>query len=362
MQFAKQYYEALTRAEVPPAFSTVGSNWGTASNKWYGAAYSDGAIYFAPTNENQVLKYTISSGVSAKIGTNYGTTSLKWIGIVKAFNGRLYCAPFASNQILEINPVTDTTALVGSTLSGSNRYFCGVLAGNGCIYFPPHDASQVLKFNPSTGVTSLIGSSYTGGAKYQSAVLAEDGCIYCAPTGALPTVSRQVLKIDPATDTTSLVGSILSSEIDKWTGGCLAYNGKCYFTPRRGVIDKFLEFDPVTQTSNLVGPSLGTSITQKFGGLVTAPNKKLYTSNVSFINIHEVSFNPLSIVGLFPTITPGHYGQALGNDGCLYACPTNAAFILKIENVGKVNSHMLTLPAVMSELPTSLYNKHQNKF
>lgn len=51
-------------------------------------------------------------------------------------------------QVLEIDPVTKTTTLIGSIYSsGLNKWSGAALAPNGKVYFVPGRASQVLEID-----------------------------------------------------------------------------------------------------------------------------------------------------------------------------------------------------------------------
>jgi streptogramin lyase len=73
--------------------------------------------------------------------------------------------------------VTETT-LVG-TVYGGGSHEGGVLAPNGMIYFT-YNATQILQLDPTTDITSLIGSIYNGTSKWHGGVLAPNGMIYFA--------------------------------------------------------------------------------------------------------------------------------------------------------------------------------------
>ena len=70
--------------------------------------------------------------------------SAKWSGGVLAPSGKIYGIPYGSTQVLEIDPVTQTTTLFGS-LNGSLKYRGGVLAPSGKIYGIPYGSTQVLE-------------------------------------------------------------------------------------------------------------------------------------------------------------------------------------------------------------------------
>jgi streptogramin lyase len=71
----------------------------------------------------------------------------KYAGITPAANGKLYCAPLISTQVLEIDPVTGTTALIGSVYAGTLKYYGITSAANGKLYCAPTTATQVLEID-----------------------------------------------------------------------------------------------------------------------------------------------------------------------------------------------------------------------
>jgi streptogramin lyase len=64
-------------------------------------------------------------------------TTSKYYGITSAANGKLYCAPLDATQVLEIDPVTGTTALIGSVYADISKYIGITSAANGKLYCAP---------------------------------------------------------------------------------------------------------------------------------------------------------------------------------------------------------------------------------
>ena len=76
-------------------------------------------------------------------------SSNKYFSLALANNGKLYAAPFLASKVLEIDPVNQTTTLIGQDLGSEiNKYANLALANNGKLYAPPRDASQVLEIDP----------------------------------------------------------------------------------------------------------------------------------------------------------------------------------------------------------------------
>jgi len=209
---------------------------------------------------NDLFETIVPTQTTTLFGNFSGT--YKWFGGVLAPNGKIYCIPSNSTQVLEIDPNTQTTTLFGN-FSGGGKWFGGVLAPNGKIYGIPRSATQVLEIDPNTQTTTLFGN-FSGGFKWYGGVLAPNGKIY-----GIPYDSTQVLEIDPNTQTTTLFGDLAGT--GKWFGGVLAPNGKIYGIPFNST--QVLEIDPSTQTAMLFGNLSGSA---KWYGGVLAPNGKIY--------------------------------------------------------------------------------------
>ena len=115
---------------------------------------------------------------------------------------------------------------------------------------------------------------------------------------------------------TSLIGSVYTGTY-KWSGGVLAPNGKIYFAPLNST--KILQLDPTTNTTTLIG-SVYEGADQWYGG-VLAPNGKIYFA------------------------------------------PLNSTQILELPdvNIPNVIGSDANIPADLSTLATSNYNKYYNK-
>ena len=82
------------------------------------------------------------------IGQDLGSLSNKYYDLAVANNGKLYAAPRDASQVLEIDPVNQTTTLIGQDLGGSTKYLSLALANNGKLYAAPGAASKVLEIDP----------------------------------------------------------------------------------------------------------------------------------------------------------------------------------------------------------------------
>ena len=92
------------------------------------------------------MKFNPENGDYGLIGSTYSGSG-KWMGGSLAPNGRIYCTPYTGKStILEIDPVTDTTAEVATV--GTN-YRGSILAPDGKIFAIPYNRTSktVLLFN-----------------------------------------------------------------------------------------------------------------------------------------------------------------------------------------------------------------------
>ena len=130
----------------------------------------------------------------ATFGSVSGT--YKWYGGVLAPNGKIYGIPYNPSTILKIDPETDTATTLGS-LSGTSKWIGGVLAPNGKIYGIPYNSSTILKIDPETDTATTLGS-LSGTSKWIGGVLAPNGKIYGIPANASTVLSLlSELPVDP---------------------------------------------------------------------------------------------------------------------------------------------------------------------
>jgi hypothetical protein len=154
-----------------PSWSEDSNNWvqtRKAFYSWWGRAYAQ----------------------SVQAATEFGSLSgsSKWYGGVLAPNGMIYGIPLDSTAVLKIDPTTDTATTFGSVPGGS-AWIGGVLAPSGMIYGIPRDSTAVLKITPAADAATTFGSVAGGGA-WSGGVLAPNGVIY-----GIPFNSTTVLRI-----------------------------------------------------------------------------------------------------------------------------------------------------------------------
>jgi len=155
--------------------------------RWTAGMYNE--IKNAVNNPRGLYKYSFI--ILTLFGSLSGTS--KWYGGVLAPNGKIYCVPHNATQVLEIDPETKELTLFGS-LSGTSKWLGGVLAPNGKIYCVPHNATQALEINPETKELTLFGD-LSGTSKWIGGVLAPNGKIYCVPHNATQVLEMSVFDL-----------------------------------------------------------------------------------------------------------------------------------------------------------------------
>ncbi len=267
--------------------------------------------------ENQSGTLTIDS-----FGSLTGTH--KWFGGVLATNGKIYGIPFTSTTVLEIDPINNTATTFGSLPSGQ-KWIGGTLANNGKIYGIPFNTTSVLEIDPVNQTTNTFGN-LSGTGKWGGGILAPNGKIY-----AIPYNSTTVLEIDPVNQTTNTFGNLNGT--GKWHAGVLAPNGKIYGIP--SLSESVLEIDPDNQTVSTFG-SLGTDGGKWFSG-VLASNGKIYGIPLSSTAVLEIDPDNQTAVtfGSLSSDTDKWRGGVLAPNGKIYGIPHAASTILEIDPINQ---------------------------
>ncbi len=296
---------------------------------------NDGIIDSAPDNVIvTVTAATVDFSVTVgKFGAGISGTESKWWGGVRGPDDRIYGVPFSADNILIIDPVTNTATrrTMGASISGSGKWASGCLGPDGKIYCVPYNAREVLIIDPIAGaaVRTDFGLDLSDNAKWAGAVLGEDNRIYCIPRN-----SKDILIIDPlaGTATRSTMGANLAGS-NKWSGGILASNGKIYGVPRDS--SDILIIDPASGTASR--GRLGAALTDshKYAEGILAPNGKIYAipyTNSPAILIIDPRTDTASLSTMGANLSGSGWSEAiLGPDDRIYAVPYTASDILVID-------------------------------
>ena len=166
----------------------------------------DGYFYGIPCDARRVVKFDPLDKSLTEIGPDLGDVVDKWRCGVRANTGRIYCAPFNADRILQIDTIQGIVEILDNIElpeTGGGLWVSGALASDYSIYYMPFNARQIMRLNPDNGTLSSVGDDLVGyGLKYSGTVVGKDDCLY-----GIPYAATRIVKFDPTNpDTTSTVG------------------------------------------------------------------------------------------------------------------------------------------------------------
>lgn len=211
-----------------------------AALKWYGGVLAaNGCIYGIPNCAGQVLEIHPASG-SVTLFAAVPRGQYLWHGGVVGPDQCIYGIPSHSGHVLKINPFDKTVKLIGDDIDpgayrakGRYKYGGAVVGSNGIIYGLPSDAERVLRIDPVSETTRLIGPAFQMHNKWQNGYLAPDHKIY-----GIPCNMDQVLQIDCEHDQVSTIpiDPLYSHGHDKWEGGVEDHLGQLWCVPQHSKV------------------------------------------------------------------------------------------------------------------------------
>jgi hypothetical protein len=267
------------------------------------------------------------------------TGSAKWFGGVLARNGNIYCIPHSSTYVLIINPnnnTYDTTSI--TDLSGNNKWAGGVLAQNGKIYCIPNDSDVVLIIdtNNNTADTTTITGLGAGTNKWCGGVLASNGKIY-----GIPRDSSNVLIIDPVlntADVSTITG--LGAGTDKWLGGVLAPNGKIYCAP--GSATTLLVINPLNNTADTTSITGLSNNSLKWSNGSISSNSTIYFMPLNATTVLSVDYTDNTINELLVDAS-GWFGSCTSPNGKIYGVPYINTSVLLVDSIeNSINTNIIS--------------------
>ncbi|KAL3793059.1 hypothetical protein HJC23_003067 [Cyclotella cryptica] len=279
------------------------------------------------------------------------TTSRRWMWHGAALNQNataIYCIPSNAKQVLKVDLTTMTTSYISippstlcnpkehaNLLEHTNKWYGGILGRDNAIYGIPYAASSVLRINANDDTASLLGDYGSNMYNWHGGVLAKNGAIY-----AFPAHAEEVLKIDTMPNIEEqnrlMLLPIQRAEYDvdgvrryKWLGGSLGADGNVYGMPSdaTSVLRINIENDEV----NTFGYVKSSCDNGETGGGYLEKNK--------------------------------WQGGVLGKDGFVYAVPSNARGVLRIDTRATTPNHSLdpSRVACIGDLP-EMKDKWQGGF
>lgn len=255
--------------------------------KYFGGVLArDGRIFGLPRKADNVLivdPHTNTTDTTTITGIGDPNQDAKWLGGTVALDGRIFCAPYNASEVLIIDPAentADTTTITG--LDETSKWCGSVMAADGRIFAVPRNSDSVLIIDPitnkadTTTITGLRSNGEGDQHNWCGGVLAQDGRIFCVPRD-----HDAVLIIDPATNTADVTKiSGLGSESNKWQGAVVAPDGRIFCIPFDH--SKVLVIDPANNSYSLDSVNLdnlvGVDAEDKFKwvGGVLGPDGRVY--------------------------------------------------------------------------------------
>jgi hypothetical protein len=213
--------------------------------KWHGGAVGmqDGAIYCVPHNSAHVLR--IGRGAKVTLHGAFGPGEHKWHGAAASPDGSIVCVPANANTALVITPGDPDPALQelgdaneirsGRHLNGTNyKYLGGLVGPDGKVYCFPCGSEEVLQVDTQKMTVRTVGPNIREESlerlcqnKWQNGVTSIiDKCLY-----AIPLAAESLLRIDCSKDSPEVTTWYLPSPCEgqaKWEGGVVSRNGVIY--------------------------------------------------------------------------------------------------------------------------------------
>mmetsp|Transcript_24988 Transcript_24988/g.53066 ORF Transcript_24988/g.53066 Transcript_24988/m.53066 type:complete len:616 (+) Transcript_24988:131-1978(+) len=253
---------------------------------WHGAAlnHNSTAIYCVPSNAEQVLKVDIvkMSTIYLEIPprnpgkeeehTEFLELTNKWYGGILGDDNAVYGMPYAASSVLRIDTDSDTVSLLGDYGNNLYNWHGGIKSTkNGCIYAFPAHSETVLKIDTRKSPDQIAG---------------EEGIL------SVLSIHRAPYDIQPITRY-------------KWLGGSLGADGNIYGMP--------------SDASSVLKIDVETDLVTTFGWVEQSHNDQGSDAKNGKGKNH------------------GYYeknkwqGGVLGRDGFVYAVPSNARGVLRID-------------------------------
>lgn len=224
----------------PPHVTTHG-DLGSEGHKWHGAAASgDGTIVSVPANADTVLciqpqpdsdepkLVEIGNADIIQTGRHRVDNKYKYLGAMGGTNGKVYCFPSGSEQVLEVDTTTMTLQNVGPNLYDKHmERICQNKWQNGLthhadqsVFGIPLSGESVLRIDCSEPsnvqvTTWKLPRPFRLLSKYEGGIVAPNGVMYTIPNN-----HKAVLRIEPPASSLSKSGAQGNQDEDRDTQVC----------------------------------------------------------------------------------------------------------------------------------------------
>eukprot|EP00986_Skeletonema_menzelii_P009404 scaffold4266_cov139-Skeletonema_menzelii.AAC.28 len=231
----------------------------------------------------------------------------------------IYCIPSNAEHVLKVDLETSTTSYLSipplpqmdplqheKLLAGSNKWYGGIRGNDNCVYGIPYAAGSVLCIDANTDQVSLLGDFGWNKYNFHGGIKSSKGCIY-----AFPAHADTVLKID-TTGQNRNDGEKLSllpiqrAPYDndpvtryKWLGGSIGKDGNIYGMP--------------SDAKSVLRINVMNDVVTTFGCIEDSDPDRVNADGSKYIEKNKFQ------------------GGVLGRDGFIYALPSNAKGILRID-------------------------------
>ena len=231
----------------------------------------------------------------------------------------IYCIPSNAQHVLKVDLESESTSLLSipppahldatnhaKLLSGSNKWYGGILGNDNAVYGIPYAAGSVLRIDANTDEVSLLGDFGWNKYNFHGGIKSSQGAIY-----AFPAHADKVLKIDTSMsngddgERLSLLPIERASYDNdpvtryKWLGGCTGYDGNIYAMP--------------SDASSVLHINVMNDVVTTFGCIEDSDPNRLNKDGTKYNEKNKFQ------------------GGVLGRDGFIYALPSNAKGILRID-------------------------------
>ncbi|CAE7225808.1 dfr1 [Symbiodinium natans] len=267
----------------------------------------------------------------------------KWTPPVLAWDGALYAAPLAADNVLRVAEGASGTEVTeiapASALSGSfTKYGAAVLGGDGFVYCIPYSAQQVMRIDPglaaegNSSALQLFGDAGTAGYKWLHGVASQQGPIYAVPAGA-----STVLVIDTQSVSISelAIGQPLAASLQNYIHAVLSPEGDIFGVPADATFVLWIQ--PDSQAVTALGSLSADSLKWMHG--IVAADGRIYCmpgSATAVLRIDPSASPPtLNLTlgeGLLDPLLTRKWSHAVNAlDGRIFGIPQGAAQVLVID-------------------------------